>query len=77
MNTTTTTKPTTAGPATTAATPWLTVDQCLHELGIPRSTWEKWRQRRVAPKAKRLPNGQLRVRRDWLDQWLENLPENL
>lgn len=61
-------------PPTTS--PWLTVEQCLRELAVPRSTWEKWRQRNVAPPAKRLPNGQLRVHRDWLDTWISNLPEN-
>ena len=56
---------------------WMTVDDCLQQLRIGRSTWEKWRQRGVAPRAKRLPNGQLRVHRDWWTQWLHDLPENL
>ncbi len=54
---------------------WLTVRDCLSELAVDRSTWEKWRQRGVAPRAVRLPNGQLRIRRDWFDQWLDRLPE--
>ena len=54
---------------------WLTVQECLAELGVPRSTWEKWRQRDVAPPTKRLPNGQLRVRRVWFEEWIANLPE--
>lgn len=49
---------------------WLTVDDVCTELQIARSTWEKWRQKGVAPKAVRLPNGQLRIRREWLDAWL-------
>jgi hypothetical protein len=66
-----------AATATSRSPIWLTVDECLSELHIPRSTWEKWRQRGVGPRAKRLPNRQLRVRRDWLDDWLSELPENL
>ena len=50
--------------------PWLTVAEVCAELQVPRSTWEKWRQRDVAPKAIRLPNGQLRIRRAWLDEWI-------
>jgi len=61
--------------ATVGASPWLTVEQCLLELNIPRSTWEKWRQRGRAPRAKRLPNGQLRIHRECLDRWLNDLPE--
>ena len=55
----------------TAGSPvWLTVGDVCTELQIARSTWEKWRQKGVAPKAVRLPNGQLRVRCEWLDAWL-------
>ncbi len=49
---------------------WLSVHDCLTELGIPRSTWEKWRQRDRAPQTVRLPNGQLRIRRGWLEDWI-------
>ncbi|MHB8341988.1 MAG: helix-turn-helix transcriptional regulator [Mycobacteriales bacterium] len=56
---------------------WLTVADCLAELGVDRSTWEKWRQRGVAPRAVRLPNGQLRIRRDWLERWLAELTETI
>lgn len=41
------------------------------ELGVTRSTWDKWRARRVGPKTVTLPNGSLRVRRSDLDVWLE------
>ena len=54
---------------------WLTVDEVCTELRIARSTWEKWRQKNAGPKVVRLPNGQLRIRRDWLDAWInEKLP---
>jgi predicted DNA-binding transcriptional regulator AlpA len=54
---------------------WLTVDEVLEHLTISRSTWDKWRQKQCSPKAKRLPNGSLRIRADWLDEWLDQLPE--
>ncbi len=63
-------------PHATYAGRWLTVQDCLEELNIPRSTWEKWRQRGLAPRAKKLPNGQLRIASTWLEDWLTDLPEN-
>ena len=48
----------------------LTVSEICTELGIARSTWEKWRARRVAPPTIVLPNGSLRVRRSELEEWL-------
>ncbi len=54
---------------------WLTVDEVCTELRIARSTWEKWRQKNAGPQVVKLPNGQLRIRRDWLDAWInERLP---
>ena len=50
---------------------WLTVDEVCTELRIARSTWEKWRQKNAGPKVVKLPNGQLRIRRDWLDTWID------
>jgi predicted DNA-binding transcriptional regulator AlpA len=48
----------------------LTVAEVCDELKISRSTWDKWRARRLGPVAVRLPNGELRVRRSELDSWL-------
>jgi predicted DNA-binding transcriptional regulator AlpA len=48
----------------------LTVLEVCAELGVSRSTWEKWRARRVGPAVIRLPNGELRVRRSELEAWL-------
>lgn len=48
----------------------LTVDEVLAALAVSRSTWEKWRARRIGPRTITLPNGQLRVRRAELDDWL-------
>ncbi|MGW1524465.1 helix-turn-helix transcriptional regulator [Streptomyces sp. NPDC002159] len=54
----------------------LTVRQVLDELGgISRRTFYRWRELRIAPACIRLPNGELRVRRDVLNDWLEDRAE--
>jgi len=54
----------------------LTVRQVLEELGgISRRTFYRWRELRTAPRCIRLPNGQLRVRRDVLNAWLDDRGE--
>ncbi|WP_406342458.1 helix-turn-helix transcriptional regulator [Streptomyces sp. NBC_00648] len=58
------------------ATELLTVRQVLDELGgLSRRTFYRWRELRIAPRCIRLPNGELRVRRDVLAAWLEELAE--
>jgi excisionase family DNA binding protein len=52
---------------------WLTVVEVCERLQISRNTWDKWRSDGRGPRCKKLPNGQLRIRADWLDQWLEEL----
>lgn len=51
----------------------LTVADVCAELGIARSTFYDWRQARKAPRCIRLPNGDLRVRRSDLEDWLSAL----
>ncbi|WP_327691744.1 helix-turn-helix domain-containing protein [Streptomyces sp. NBC_00461] len=54
----------------------LTVRQVLEELGgISRRTFYRWRELRIAPACIRLPNGELRVRRDVLNDWLAERAE--
>lgn len=48
----------------------LTVPEVCAELGVSRSTWEKWRARRVGPAVIKLPNGELRIRQAELESWL-------
>jgi predicted DNA-binding transcriptional regulator AlpA len=48
----------------------LTIPQVCDYLGVSRSTWQKWRARRIGPAAIRLPNGELRIRQDELGSWL-------
>jgi predicted DNA-binding transcriptional regulator AlpA len=49
----------------------LTVDEVLTMLRIRPSTWYQWRQTGQAPAAIKLPNGQLRIRRSVLSEWLQ------
>lgn len=51
----------------------LTVAEVCAELGIARSTFYDWRQARKAPPCIKLPNGELRVRRRDLEEWLTAL----
>ncbi|MEV6328532.1 helix-turn-helix domain-containing protein [Streptomyces sp. NPDC051909] len=49
----------------------LTVPELCEELGITRSTFYDWRQKRRAPRCIKLPNGNIRVRRVDLEIWLD------
>jgi predicted DNA-binding transcriptional regulator AlpA len=56
---------------------WLSLEDFCEELGVPRSTAYKWCAAGPAsgkfPRYRRLPNGRLRIRRDWLEEWLDGL----
>lgn len=52
---------------------WMTTEEVCQALGISQSTWKKWRAAEKGPRAKKLPNGSLRVRADWVDEWMEGL----
>ena len=49
----------------------LTVRELCAELKISRSTFYDWRQKGRGPRCIRLPNGDLRIRRHDLDEWLD------
>lgn len=57
---------------------WLSLEDFCAELGVPRSTAYKWCAAGPAsgrfPRYRRLPNGRLRIRRDWMEEWLDALP---
>ncbi|MDQ3423349.1 MAG: helix-turn-helix domain-containing protein [Actinomycetota bacterium] len=53
----------------------MTVEEVCAELRIARATWDKWRQRGCGPRAKRLPNRQLRIHRDDLAEFMAAQPE--
>jgi excisionase family DNA binding protein len=51
---------------------WLTVEEVCDELKVSRRTFDRWRARRTGPRSVRLGGkGPLRVRRSWLEEWLE------
>ena len=56
---------------------WLTPTEVCERLSISYNTWAKWRQRGVAPRTTRLPNGQLRTRTDWLEDFVATIFFNL
>jgi predicted DNA-binding transcriptional regulator AlpA len=49
----------------------LTVPQVIAELGVPRSTFYRWRQTGRGPRSIKLPNGGVRIRRSALNRWLD------
>ena len=51
----------------------MTVAEVCAELEISRFTWDKWRAKKKGPKAKRLPNGELRVTVEEFQAWLDGL----
>ncbi|TCN39848.1 helix-turn-helix protein [Kribbella orskensis] len=53
----------------------LTVAEFCEELGIARSTFYDWRTKGTGPKCIKLPNNELRVRRDELERWLDSLED--
>lgn len=67
--------PTTSAGSRIRADDKLTLAQLCNELQIARSTFYDWRAKGRGPRCIRLPNGDLRVRRHDLEQWLEHLEE--
>ena len=56
---------------------WMSIDDLCSELGIAASTAYKWSASGPAsgrfPRYRKLPNGSIRIRRDWFDEWVEGL----
>lgn len=61
-------------PSTTA---WMSLEDLCDELGISRDTAYKWSSSGPAsgrfPEYRKLPNGQIRIRRDWFEEWVNSL----
>lgn len=53
----------------------LTISEVVEEIGVPVSTFYRWRQLRKGPKAIKLPNGAVRIRRSELERWIAALEE--
>jgi predicted DNA-binding transcriptional regulator AlpA len=62
--------------ATTSARPRkLTIAEVCADLGIARSTFYDWRAAKKAPRCIKLPNGDIRIRSDHYETWLEGLED--
>jgi excisionase family DNA binding protein len=53
----------------------LTIAEVCDELGVSRSTFYDWRAKGRGPRSLRLPNGEIRIRRTELDNWLTGCEE--
>jgi excisionase family DNA binding protein len=57
---------------------WLTVEEVCTELKISRRTFDRWRALGTGPRCKRLAgNGTVRIRRSWLEQWLDTTDQDI
>ena len=54
----------------------LTLGEVLTELGVPKSTFFRWKATGQAPRTIKYPNGSLRVRRCDLETWLASREES-
>lgn len=54
----------------------LTVTEIVAELKVSRRTFYRWRELRIGPEALKLPNGEIRVSRRALRDWLDHLSDN-
>ena len=57
---------------------WLSLEDLCEELEVPRCRAYKWCAAGPAsgkfPRCRKLPNGRVRIRRDWLEAWIDGLP---
>ena len=53
----------------------LTIQEVIAELKVTRPTFYDWRAKKRAPRCFKLPNGELRVRRSVLEDWIANREE--
>ena len=51
----------------------LDIDEVCDELGVHRRTLYDWWGRNVGPRRVKLPNGKVRVRADWLEDFVLQL----
>jgi excisionase family DNA binding protein len=56
---------------------WLTVEQVCTELKISTRTFYRWRAQGTGPRSKRMAGGCVRVRRSWLDEWLDKPEQDI
>jgi excisionase family DNA binding protein len=56
---------------------WLTVKEVCAELKISSRTFYRWRALGTGPRSKRVAGGGVRVRRSWLDEWLDEPEQDI
>jgi excisionase family DNA binding protein len=56
---------------------WLTVKEVCAELKISSRTFYRWRAQGTGPRSKRVAGGGVRVRRSWLDEWLDEPEQDI
>jgi len=54
---------------------WLSMQEVLADLNVPRSTMNDWRARNRGPRFVKLPGGQLRISRVEYEAWCANFQE--
>ena len=54
----------------------LTIEEVIAELRVPRSTFYRWREKRIGPRMMKLPSGAVRIRRTALEEWLRGLEDD-
>lgn len=53
----------------------MSIDDVCADLNIARSTFYEWRAKKRAPRCLKLPNGDIRIRRDEYERWLDSHEE--
>jgi predicted DNA-binding transcriptional regulator AlpA len=53
----------------------MSIDEVCADLDIARSTFYEWRAKKRAPRCLKLPNGDIRIRRDEYERWLDSHEE--
>ena len=52
------------------ASDFLTLDEFLQLMSVPRSTFFRWKAIGLAPRHYKMPNRQIRIRRSEFESWL-------
>ena len=56
---------------------WMSLQDLCHELDVSPATAYKWSasgpESGRFPKFRKLPNGSIRIRRDWFEEWVNGL----